>query len=157
MGLVCAIAWKHAREVRNAQKILVFILVFVKMVIKVYLEGVYYSFAKSFFGGMARRHRAISAYAEASFRLRAGRRSKPACAVGRSGHHIKPTLREVYPAFKREAFHFPACRSGSAGRYPLPKSIHFTKVSFPGSPKQHTIGNVVYCCSFYFGLPESQK
>ena len=113
MGLVCAIAWKHAREVRNAQKILVFILVFVKMVIKVYLEGVYYSFAKSFFGGMARRHRAISAYAEASFRLRAGRRSKPARAVGKSGHHIKPTLREVYPAFKQEAFHFPACRRAS--------------------------------------------
>ena len=140
IGLVCAIAWKHAREVRNAQKILVFILVFVKMVIKDYLEVVYDSFAKSFFRGMARRHRAIPAYAEASFRLCAGRRSK-------SGHHTKPTLREVYPAFKREAFHF----------YPLPKSIHFTKVSFPGSPKQHTIGNVVYCCSFHFGLPESQK
>ena len=140
MGLVCAIAWKHAREVRSAQKILVFILVFVKMVIKVYLEGVYDSFAKSFFGGMARRHRAIPAYAEASFRLRAGRRSK-------SGSHTKPTLREVYPAFKREAFHF----------YPLPKSIHVTKVSSPGFPKQHTIGNVVYCCSFHFGLPESQK
>ena len=139
MGLVCAIAWKHAREVRNAQKILVFILVFVKMVIIVFLEGVYDSFAKSFFGGMARRHRAIPAYAEASFRLRAGRRSK-------SGSHTKPTLREVYPAFKREAFH-----------YPLPKSIHFTKVSSLGSPKQHTIGNVVYCCSFHFGLPESQK